>query len=93
MTRREKIIAYLTECKAVQQSTALTTNEIASALNIYRSNVSKELNQLVRAGIVSKRAGRPVRYWLGGTNRVFCLTRLKSRKLKTQKLALRHTQV
>ncbi|KRM00337.1 sigma-54-dependent transcriptional regulator [Liquorilactobacillus satsumensis] len=106
MTRREKIIAYLTECKAVQQSTALTTNEIASALNIYRSNVSKELNQLVRAGIVSKRAGRPVRYWLGDEPRVlldpFEKQKIEDTKIgfaahtslgeKAQKLTVPHTE-
>ena len=57
MTRKEKILAYVqTKNKAV------TTKEIADDLGILRNNVSKELNVLVRAGKLSKLAGRPVKY-------------------------------
>ena len=52
-----QILAYVqTKNKAV------TTKEIADDLGILRNNVSKELNVLVRAGKLSKLAGRPVKY-------------------------------
>lgn len=59
MTRKERILAYVT-----QNKTALTTAEIATALDILRNNVSKELNTLVREGHLQKLAGRPVKYLL-----------------------------
>ncbi|AYW48926.1 transcription antiterminator BglG [Tetragenococcus osmophilus] len=43
---------------------AVTTNEIAQALAIQRSNASKDLNQLVRAGKLTKTESRPVKYLL-----------------------------
>ena len=66
MTRREKIIDYLTSHDAGIKS-ALTTSEVAEGLGIFRSNVSKELNQLVREGLVNKQSGRPVKYWVNKT--------------------------
>ena len=57
MTRKEKILAYVQA-----KSKAVTTKEIADDLGILRNNVSKELNVLVRAGRLSKIAGRPVKY-------------------------------
>lgn len=59
MTRKERILAYVT-----QNKTALTTAEIATALDILRNNVSKELNTLVREGHLQKISGRPVKYLL-----------------------------
>ncbi|MGP6146383.1 sigma-54-dependent transcriptional regulator [Jeotgalibaca sp. A122] len=41
-----------------------TTKMIADALDIQRTNVSKDLNQLVREGKLFKTDGRPVRYLL-----------------------------
>ncbi|MFT9450981.1 sigma 54-interacting transcriptional regulator [Liquorilactobacillus ghanensis] len=61
MTRREKILQYL-QSHSGTASTGLTTNEIAQALDILRSNVSKELNNLVRQQLVYKLKGRPVHY-------------------------------
>lgn len=40
----------------------VTTKEVAEFLKIQRSNASKDLNTLVREGIVEKLDGRPVRY-------------------------------
>lgn len=57
MTRKEKILAYVQA-----KNKAVTTKEIADDLGILRNNVSKELNVLVRAGQLSKIAGRPVKY-------------------------------
>lgn len=63
MTRREKIINYLqTHTSAVRAG--FTTEEIAEALGILRSNASKELNLLVRQHLAVKVSGRPVYYQL-----------------------------
>lgn len=63
MTRREKILDYLAS-HGTGVGNAVTTSQVAERLSIFRSNVSKELNLLVRKGIVNKQAGRPVRYWM-----------------------------
>lgn len=60
MTRREKILQYLQAHAKVD--VGLTTNEIAQSLGILRSNVSKELNNLVRQKQIFKLKGRPVHY-------------------------------
>ena len=66
MTRREKILAYV-KSQAGVNTQGLTTLAISEALGIIRSNVSKELNALVRENILQKSTGRPVRYLLAGT--------------------------
>lgn len=63
MTRREKILAYL-QSQPVTKSEGLTTLMVSEALGLVRSNVSKELNALVRENILVKSVGRPVRYYL-----------------------------
>lgn len=40
----------------------VTTNQVAENCNIQRSNASKDLNSLVREGLIDKLDGRPVRY-------------------------------
>ncbi|KRL05949.1 sigma 54-interacting transcriptional regulator [Liquorilactobacillus oeni] len=67
MTRRERVIDYLTKHNIDSSTVGLTTEQLAESLNIYRSNASKELNQLVRDGIILKGTGRPVRYWIKRT--------------------------
>ncbi|WP_028790860.1 sigma-54-dependent transcriptional regulator [Tetragenococcus muriaticus] len=64
--RMEKIYQYTIQ-KSDSNSygeVAVTTNEIAQALAIQRSNASKDLNQLVRAGKLIKTESRPVKYLL-----------------------------
>lgn len=61
MARKDRILAFLQEN---DKDKTWTTMDIAQALNIDRSNVSRELNQFVRQGIVSKTTTRPVRYCL-----------------------------
>ncbi|MER2174621.1 MAG: sigma 54-interacting transcriptional regulator [Carnobacterium sp.] len=46
----------------IEFGSGLTTSEISDALNIVRTNVSKELNLLVREEKIAKLEGRPVRY-------------------------------
>ncbi len=68
MRRKERIHQFVlekTQTSTVTELTtgkALTTEEVANALDLIRSNVSKELNQLVREKKLSKIPGRPVRY-------------------------------
>lgn len=64
MTRKETILAYIEQNQS-QNKAGYTTKEISEALDIVRTNVSKELNVLVREGKLSKSNGRPVRYVLG----------------------------
>lgn len=46
----------------LKMDSGVTTKEVADYLGIQRSNASKDLNTLVREGIVEKLDGRPVRY-------------------------------
>ncbi|MCB5951236.1 sigma 54-interacting transcriptional regulator [Enterococcus sp. BWT-B8] len=68
MKRIEKIYLYVKEKSAESASSDLpmelgvTTSEISEALAIQRTNASKDLNQLVRKGLLEKLDGRPVKY-------------------------------
>lgn len=68
MKRQDRIYEYVIENTKqlsddeLKTQGALTTLVIAEALDIARSNVSKELNELVRKQKLTKIAGRPVRY-------------------------------
>ena len=68
--RIEKIYNYIVakeqSAPLANQNVSVTTNEISEALQIQRSNVSKDLNQLVREGRLLKLEGRPVGYMLTG---------------------------
>ena len=64
-TRRERILTYIKEHSS-QVGQGFTTAELVVALDLVRSNVSKELNVLVREGLLVKSKGRPVRYQLQG---------------------------
>lgn len=58
--RKELILSYL----QTHHQVGVTTKEVAEALGMQRSNVSKDLNELVRQGQVMKTQGRPVTYYL-----------------------------
>jgi len=64
LTRKARIYDYV--CQNGDAS-GLTTKMVAAALTLARSNVSKELNTLVRDGELQKLTGRPVRYVPTGT--------------------------
>ena len=64
-TRRERILNYIKEHSG-QVNQGFTTAELVEVLGLVRSNVSKELNVLVREGVLMKSKGRPVRYQLHG---------------------------
>jgi transcriptional regulator with AAA-type ATPase domain len=68
--RMERIYQYIVDRENESsnlEKIAVTTAEIAEALQIQRSNVSKDLNQLVREGRLLKLDGRPVGYTLAAT--------------------------
>ena len=46
----------------IEKGAGITTREVAEALDIQRSNASKDLNELVKDGLLLKTDGRPVRY-------------------------------
>lgn len=62
MKRQELILNYLKEMIG-QFPQGLSAGEIAGSLGLERANVSRELNEAVRKGILGKSSGRPVRYF------------------------------
>lgn len=62
MKRKDRILEYMKQ----EQRDDVTTEEIATALDIQRSNASRDLNILVREGKVKKTTTRPVHYGLVG---------------------------
>ena len=68
MKRIKKIYLYVKEHteyftpQEVSLGKGITTKEIAASLNIQRTNASKDLNLLVKDGLLEKIEGRPVRY-------------------------------
>lgn len=49
--------------EALNEGAGVTTAEVADALGIQRTNSSKDLNELVRDGLIGKSNQRPVRYF------------------------------
>lgn len=68
MKRMKKIYLYIKEHTAhfipqdVLLGKGITTKEVAEALDIQRTNASKDLNLLVKDGLLEKIEGRPVKY-------------------------------
>lgn len=68
MKRKDRIHQFVKQAsdqftrKEIDIGIGITTKEIADKLNMLRSNVSKDLNQLVREGELKKIDGRPVRF-------------------------------
>ncbi|MDT2756410.1 sigma 54-interacting transcriptional regulator [Enterococcus asini] len=62
MKRLERVYRFVLEQEIQEIEVGVTTLDVASALDIQRSNASKDLNALVRAGKIQKTTGRPVRY-------------------------------
>lgn len=63
---RDKILEHLealTSTVSLDDLARLSTSDIAETLLVSRSLASQYLNDLVRAGLVVKVAGRPVRYF------------------------------
>jgi len=63
---RDRILEHLealTSAVSLDDLVRLSTSDIAETLIISRSLASQYLNDLVRAGLVVKVAGRPVRYF------------------------------
>ncbi|KRN57218.1 transcriptional regulator [Carnobacterium divergens DSM 20623] len=81
MKRKDRIYQYVKDNtedlsqEELEFGGGLTTSEISEALEIVRTNVSKELNLLVREGHIIKLEGRPVRYVDKGTQQWKPLTK------------------
>lgn len=65
MKRRDKIWKYL-KTVLPNHPQGVTTSKVAMDLDLVRTNVSKELNILVKEGKLVKTATRPVKYFLVG---------------------------
>ncbi|WP_157454459.1 sigma 54-interacting transcriptional regulator [Carnobacterium maltaromaticum] len=68
MKRIEKIYLFVSKQskslsrEEVASGAGITTKEVAEAFGIQRTNASKDLNELVKDGLLAKIDGRPVRY-------------------------------
>ncbi|NKZ27044.1 sigma-54-dependent transcriptional regulator [Vagococcus lutrae] len=68
MKRVERVFLFVSEktkelsSEDIEKGAGITTREVAKALDIQRSNASKDLNELVKDGLLLKTDGRPVRY-------------------------------
>lgn len=68
MKRVEKIYLFVSKrtkglsAEEIASGSGVTTNEVATAFDIQRTNASKDLNELVKDGLLAKIDGRPVRY-------------------------------
>lgn len=68
MKRVEKIYLFVSKRtkglspEEIASGSGVTTNEVAAAFDIQRTNASKDLNELVKDGLLAKIDGRPVRY-------------------------------
>ncbi|WP_314060663.1 sigma 54-interacting transcriptional regulator [uncultured Vagococcus sp.] len=68
MKRIEKIYLFVSKeskklsSEAVASGAGVTTQEVAEAFGVQRTNASKDLNELVKDGLLAKLDGRPVRY-------------------------------
>ncbi|TFZ42341.1 sigma-54-dependent transcriptional regulator, partial [Vagococcus xieshaowenii] len=68
MKRSDKIYKYVLEKTShftrqdLEENRGITASDVEQALNIQRANASRDLNQLVREGLVIKGRGRPVCY-------------------------------
>ena len=68
MKRIDRIYQYVKEQTEhlmpndVSLGSGVTTGDVSNALDIQRTNASKDLNQLVREGLLEKTDGRPVKY-------------------------------
>ena len=61
MNRKEKILQCVRQMVDEQETkTGIDSGTIAEALGLERSNVSRDLNELVREGLVVKSESRPV---------------------------------
>jgi len=64
---KERILDFIKLQAASDPSRGISTQSVANALKIGRTNVSSLLNELVSEGRVEKSNGRPVLYCLAGT--------------------------
>ena len=68
MRRKDRIYQFVKSAsneftkRDIENGMGITTKEVSDTLNILRSNVSKDLNLLVREGKLKKIDGRPVRF-------------------------------
>lgn len=56
--------------KELDLGNGITTTDIAEKLNIERANISRDLNLLVKEGILFKNSSRPVKYYLQNPNNI-----------------------
>ena len=64
----KRIDIILNSIERLDKGQGVTTIEISNALNLERSNVSKDLNKLVSLGKLYKNSTRPVKYFLNSSS-------------------------
>lgn len=68
MKKLKRIDLVYETVEKLDKGNGVTTTDICNALNIERSNISKNLNSLVKEGRLYKNTARPVKYYLKDTN-------------------------
>ncbi|MDU1856039.1 MAG: hypothetical protein E6789_11200, partial [Clostridium baratii] len=68
MKKLKRIDLVYETVERLDKGNGVTTTDICNALNIERSNISKNLNNLVKEGRLYKNTARPVKYYLKDTN-------------------------
>ena len=63
MRRREEVLSFISECKVSK----VTTADVSEHFLISRTAASRELNALVREGLIGKQKGKPVHYFMNNT--------------------------
>lgn len=66
-TNKQIVYDYIVQM-SIKQNEGVTTNIVASELDILRSNASSLLNELVKEGKLIKTNSRPIMYSLKGNN-------------------------
>ena len=86
MNRKEKILQCVRQMVDEQETkTGIDSGTIAEALGLERSNVSRDLNELVREGLVVKSESRPVLFWLDRLGR-------EKQHLQKRCMSMRHNR-
>ncbi|MCE3200113.1 sigma-54-dependent transcriptional regulator [Paenibacillus sonchi] len=92
MKRIDRILEYIAEQTGnmaeedLRHGGGITAAEIADHENMLRNNVSKELNELLRADHIIKIKGRPVKFLHKETVEYILQTKLKEKQIEVQSL-------
>ncbi|WP_242829577.1 sigma-54-dependent transcriptional regulator [Clostridium sp. Ade.TY] len=70
MGKMKRIDLIYDTVKKLDKGNGVTTNQLCEVLNIERSNISKNLNLLIKNGELFKNSSRPVKYYIKDTSNI-----------------------